>query len=180
MSRSALKRRRSPTEDFLVTRARRLLATAGLTVALTTVATPALAANPVTPTLTCEFANADGTYTAVFGYTNTAATAQTFVIGGQNTFAPNPADRGQPTVFQPGVHTSVFTVDWSGAGDLAWNLDGGNVHATSSSPRCTSASQLAQQPGNAAGTTAGLVVIAGTAVVLVCRRGTRALGRASR
>ena len=156
----------------------RAAATLGLTaLTLALAAGPAAAANPVAPTLTCEFANADGTYTAVFGYNNTAATALTFAIGGQNTFAPNPADRGQPTVFQPGTFASVFTVDWNGSGTLAWNLDGNNVHVTSSSPRCTSASQLSEQPGNAAGTTAGFLMIAGTAGVLVRRRRLRGLTR---
>ena len=107
----------------------------------------AMAAGTVTPTLQCVFHNADGSFTGVFGYTNSSATAVTLPVGGSNTFAPNPADRGQPTVFQPGSHPSTLLVDFT-VNNLAWNLDTHNVHATNTSTQCASDPTLGTDLGS--------------------------------
>ena len=48
---------------------------------------------------------------------------------------PDPVNRGQPQVFQPGTHTSAFEVVFDGQ-STAWNLTGQSVSASSSSPQC--------------------------------------------
>lgn len=116
------------------------------------VATTLPAAATVTPTLTCVFDNGDGTFTAVFGYTNTAATAVTVPIGGTNNFAPSPQDRGQPTVFPPGSDTSAVLVVFDGS-KQTWTLDAGKVHTTPSSPVCPTDPSLPVSAGSPAGLT---------------------------
>ena len=41
------------------------------------------------------------------GYENASAAPVTIAIGAHNKFKPAPSDRGQPTTFDPGVHTAV-------------------------------------------------------------------------
>jgi hypothetical protein len=65
----------------------------------------------------------NGTYSATFGYNNSSSTAITIPVGPQNGFSPDPAGRGQPTLFLPGRHRNVFTVIFSGA-PITWSLGG--------------------------------------------------------
>jgi len=74
--------------------------------------------------------NCGGSYTAHYGYSNTADTSVTIPIGGNNYFAGGTDDRGQPTVFLPGRHYDVFTVDFNGD-NLVWALDGKTATASS-------------------------------------------------
>ena len=70
--------------------------------------------------------NADGSFDMVFGYLNRNYEEQPVVpVGANNSFAPGPADRGQPTHFYPRRQQFVFRVrvpaDW-GQKDLVWTV----------------------------------------------------------
>lgn len=50
-------------------------------------------------------------------------------IGDNNSFSPDPVDRGQPKVFLPGVHIDEFEVEFSRAevnagSDIRWSVKG--------------------------------------------------------
>jgi hypothetical protein len=101
-------------------------------------ATPAKApVDTVWPALEFVADNGDGTFTAYFGYDNRNATAVTIPVGPDNGFSPEPFNRGQPTVFKPGVSTpypkSAFRVVFPG-GKLTWSLNGHTVTALVSAP----------------------------------------------
>lgn len=91
----------------------------------------------VTPILECVAENADGTYTARFGYEN----PNLFVVvvdakDHQNKFEPPATFRtGQPEDFAPGRVTDWFRVLFDG-NDLTWMLDGHVVTANRNSPGC--------------------------------------------
>ena len=68
----------------------------------------------VSPVLECVAAQPDGTFVAWFGYRNPNASPVTLAVGTTNRFTPTPANRGQPTVFQPGRQVRVFTVAFPG------------------------------------------------------------------
>jgi uncharacterized repeat protein (TIGR01451 family) len=51
------------------------------------------------------------TYDAIFGYANASQEDVIVPIGSRNLVTPAPADRGQPTVFRPGVVLDAFTVE---------------------------------------------------------------------
>ena len=106
--------------------------------------------NHLTPILDCIDVAGDGSITAHFGYTNTWQNQVTVPAGKQppgqqNWFNPLPADRGQPSQFQPGTHTDVFTVTFTPTAanpTLEWWLSDVNnefqiATASASSPRCT-------------------------------------------
>jgi uncharacterized repeat protein (TIGR01451 family) len=54
--------------------------------------------------------NRGSTYDAVFGYENDNPVDITVPIGIANRFAPEPQNRGQPTIFRPGRNEDAFTV----------------------------------------------------------------------
>jgi hypothetical protein len=61
-------------------------------------------------------------------------------IFSKNMFTSNPKDRGQPSLFQPGVHEFVFSVVFDG-NTITWMIKEDNaarqkVSADSSSPAC--------------------------------------------
>lgn len=91
----------------------------------------------IVPILECVAENADGTYTAHFGYDN----PNPFVVvvdakDQQNKFEPPPNFRtGQPEGFAPGRVSDWFSVLFEGNG-LTWLLDGQAVTANRNSPRC--------------------------------------------
>jgi hypothetical protein len=88
------------------------------------------------PVLECVESNADGTYTAHFGYDNPNSFDVSIPIGGSNFFVPLPLDRGQPTLFVPGRQVDVFTVVFPTFSLLVWTLDGGTAIARSGGPPC--------------------------------------------
>jgi hypothetical protein len=94
----------------------------------------------VEPVLECVIPRLNNTYTAYFGYRNNTNETVTIPVGPNNRFRPAPADRGQPTVFQPGRSPlwpeSAFAVRFDG-NELTWRLGDAEVSASSSSPRCT-------------------------------------------
>ncbi|MDR3609271.1 MAG: hypothetical protein P4L27_01750 [Ignavibacteriaceae bacterium] len=70
---------------------------------------------PVHPILECVHKNGNNTYTAHFGYQNDLDKTVLVPVGGQNSFSPGQTDRGQTTIFYPGRHTDVFTVEFNGS-----------------------------------------------------------------
>ena len=106
--------------------------------------------NHLTPILNCIDVNGDGSITAHFGYSNSWTNQITVPAGktsggGQNWFLPAPADRGQPSQFDPGTFSDVFTVTFTPTGanpTLEWRLSDvnsgyGSVIADAGSSRCT-------------------------------------------
>ena len=87
---------------------------------------------PLMPILECV-APADGGFLAHFGYQN--PNSKPVVAPAENTFAPDPPNRGQPTVFQPGRVEDAFQV-FSPDATLTWKLTGDQVTATSDSKAC--------------------------------------------
>jgi hypothetical protein len=84
----------------------------------------------IRPLLERVIALGNGSYRAIFGYFNPSAQIVSLPLGAQNQFVPNPALRGQPTQFYPGLHRNVFSVTFSGR-PIAWSL-GGVVTSASS------------------------------------------------
>jgi hypothetical protein len=67
----------------------------------------------VVPILECVQRNANGTYTARFGYDNSTGAAVTIPVGSNNYFTPGNQNRGQTTVFQPGRVVNAFSVTFT-------------------------------------------------------------------
>ena len=116
------------------------LPTATATALPTNTSAPAVSNAAVRPVLECVRADANGQYTAFFGYKNDNTAAVTIAVGPNNRFAPNPQARGQTTQFASGRQVSVFGVAFDGT-NLVWSLkgpDGQNRTATaaSGSKRC--------------------------------------------
>jgi uncharacterized repeat protein (TIGR01451 family) len=85
--------------------------------------------------------NTDGSFNATFGYDNRGAETNV-PLGDANRFSPEPANRGQPTTFEPGNHASAFTVTGIPNGtNLTWTLTSDttrNATATASfEAKCT-------------------------------------------
>lgn len=92
--------------------------------ALLAAATWAQPTRPVYPVYEGYVPNDDGTAVLVFGYYNHNAVAVEIPAGEANGFDPGPADRGQPTVFEPGRHRNVCLIvlpaDYEG--NLSWSV----------------------------------------------------------
>ena len=94
----------------------------------------------VHPILECVGDNGNGSYTARFGFLSDYEELVEIAIGPQNRFDPEPVDRGQPEVFEPGrtptFPDSAFTVEFDGS-ELVWIL-GGETATASDNPeqRC--------------------------------------------
>ena len=101
-------------------------------------AAPAGAAGAIKPVLQCVFADEKaGTYIAVWGYTNTTGAPAEIPVGADNRFDPKPEDRGQPTKFDVGTQTNVFTTTWDGT-NLTWRVNGNTETASRNSKACES------------------------------------------
>ena len=76
--------------------------------------------------------NDDGTAVLVFGYYNHNSVPVEIPAGEANGFDPGPADRGQPTVFEPGRQRNVCLIvlpdDYEG--NLGWTLTRGESTQT--------------------------------------------------
>jgi uncharacterized repeat protein (TIGR01451 family) len=63
------------------------------------------------------------TYTAIFGYANASQNDVIIPVGRRNLVAPAPINRGQPTVFRPGVALVAFAVrNVPRTQDLTWRV----------------------------------------------------------
>lgn len=79
---------------------------------------------PIYPSYEGYMKNPDGTLTLSFGYYSHNAEVITIPPGAENTFAPTPDDRQQPTVFKPGhwEMQCVMVVPGNFDGKLVWTL----------------------------------------------------------
>lgn len=64
----------------------------------------------VRPVLECVVRNADGSFTAQFGYKNDNTVNTTIPVGSNNRFFPTVPGQAQPTVFLPGRQVNAFSV----------------------------------------------------------------------
>ena len=113
-------------------------ATMGLAVALLPVVAKTASAqggHTLVPLLDCVVNNGDGTYTAYFGYLNSGSEVIDLPVGSKNMFVNGDPDRGQPTAFFPGEHTSEFSVVFGALETLKWMLkaDGDRRHQVEAS-----------------------------------------------
>jgi hypothetical protein len=112
------------------------LRAAPLVFALIVVAAPAAAQlnQPIYPAYDGFVANPDGSYTLSFRYFSHNAEPVTVAPGAANSFAPAPADRGQPITFKPGDwrFQCVMVVDKGFDGKLRWTLTYGGVTTATS------------------------------------------------
>lgn len=90
-------------------------------------APPAKSGEAVTPVFEGWYRNPDGTFSLSFGYFNRNFEETLEVpVGEHNFVSPGPADRNQPTVFEPRRHWGVFTVkvpSGFGDGEIVWTMD---------------------------------------------------------
>jgi len=95
-----------------------------LAAALAAAAASAQPTRPIYPVFEGHVPNDDGTAVLVFGYYNHNAVAVEIPAGSANGFAPGPADRGQPAVFEPGRQRGVcyIVVAADHTGNLQWTL----------------------------------------------------------
>ena len=129
----------------------------------------------VTPSTECVQKNSNGTYTALLGYSSSAATAVTIAKGQLNQLAPTRLDGAQPTTFQPGAHRGAFSVTLTSSeytNGAYWYVDGGfayfDLARTRQGPFCPAGTAL-PATGNGTGVAAALV-LAGAIGVLLVRR----------
>jgi uncharacterized repeat protein (TIGR01451 family) len=95
-------------------------------------------AERVRPVLECVVFNASTPDLAVWSYVNQSGQPVPIPVGTDNHFTPNPVDRGQPEVFEPGRVVGVLQTPFqAGAAPLRWTLSGETATASASSPRCT-------------------------------------------
>lgn len=89
-------------------------------------APPSKTGQTVTPVFEGWYRNPDGTYSLSFGYFNRNYEETLDIpVGPDNFFEPGPADRGQPTHFEPRRHWGVFAVtvpEDFGYERLVWTL----------------------------------------------------------
>lgn len=99
--------------------------TPSVTQTTTTEPTPFITPAPgmLIPTRGVPCNQGDNTITISFGYINRHNTQVFVPIGDKNRFLPEKPDRGQPTVFNPGINSDVFTVSFPADGTtIIWNL----------------------------------------------------------
>jgi hypothetical protein len=108
-------------------------------------------ANPsslkVSPVLECVEPLGGNAYRAWYGYSNPNGTTVTVPIGASNKFSPNPDNVGQPTVFLPGRHVKVFSVD-SSVNALVWKLTTSTSTANKNSKKCSSPAPVINTPAS--------------------------------
>jgi hypothetical protein len=94
---------------------------------------------PVTPFLECVRVSPDlpNYLQATWGYNNPNNFPVLLIISEKNYFSPPPASRGQPIVFNPGMHRNAVTAVFPANNTLSWNLDG-QIATASAAPelRC--------------------------------------------
>jgi hypothetical protein len=149
--------------DMLGTRLLVRLAAGGLAAGVM-LAIPATAlADPVptvTPVVNCITAPSGGTYTAVFGYTNSTSSTVTIKKDGawQNSIFPSNFDGPEPELFKPGTTYGAFKLTIPVGEYAIWTINGNSwAIASQWSPPCGSPAPLPQD-GNGYGITIFMVV----------------------
>jgi Domain of unknown function DUF11 len=91
--------------------------------------------------------NHDTTYDATFGYTNPNADPVTKAIGAQNAVSPGGPGRGQPETFDPGTHTSAFSVAGIASdGSVTWTLSTAPPAASTATASASFAMKCSEPP----------------------------------
>jgi len=111
----------------------------------------------VYPFLDCSVHNADGSWTVVFGYTNTGSTRISLPAGLANAVSPSPTYGSVPTSFEPGTHHGVFAVKVGASGSPTWSVDGMGVSIVPSAAAVCPAGMPLPAEGNDAGAALALV-----------------------
>src|SRR5215813_9456156 len=70
--------------------------------------TPLRSEGAITPFVCVDYLPASGEIIAYFGYNSTYDGPVTIPVGPNNFFSPGILYRGQPTVFEPGIHNTAF------------------------------------------------------------------------
>ena len=96
----------------------------------------------LSPVLECVVFRSGAPSAAVWGYSNPNSFPVTVPVGATNGFAPAPANRGQPLVFQPGRQVGVIQTPFADATTLTWTVGKKTITASSSSNRCTATLEL--------------------------------------
>jgi hypothetical protein len=91
--------------------------------------------------------NANGTFTATWGYANGNPSPLLIPIGSSNKFYPGNQNQGQPASFQPGNHHNVFSTTFSGS-TLTWIVAGltASIQTCNCVPACPFHDSLLQEP----------------------------------
>lgn len=91
----------------------------------------------LTPSLRCVATVSGGQTYAVFGYDNKSGKTLRVPLGPTNIFVPDPAGRGQPTIFDVGPHTAEFATPLDQP-LITWKLGSTSVSASffGSPPKC--------------------------------------------
>jgi len=110
-----------------------------------------------TPTTTCVWKRADGTYVALMGSTSDAPVTTAVARGLLNKLSTG--DGAQPARFAPGTQDGTFTVPFTSS--VTWTLNGRSTTATTKSRACASEPVGTPAP---AGPTAGELVSAATTI----------------
>lgn len=90
----------------------------------------------VNPVLNCIEEIGKEKFRAWFGYENKNEGSVLLDQESENKFNPAPQERGQPTIFLPGKHDKVFSVEFEGNKKLMWKLDKEKAEASKDSQRC--------------------------------------------
>jgi len=92
----------------------------------------------VTPIAECVDVNADGSFTARFGYVNEANAIAVIPYGERNFFSTGASNRGQPEVFLAGPASNVLTITIPAGQQATWILGNSRATATANSKPCQS------------------------------------------
>ncbi|MGH8938403.1 MAG: hypothetical protein ACRDV2_03530, partial [Actinomycetes bacterium] len=124
-----------------------LLAALLAAAALLATATPAAAADPIdctpmgdpacrdlTPVVECAWLDPDGSRTVVWGYDNPTGLVLRIDVGAKNKLTPGAEDQGQPTLFQAGRQSNVFTT--TSGPTVSWRLGNKTASLSGSTPAC--------------------------------------------
>ena len=101
----------------------------------------------ITPFLTCVDVNsATNTMTAYFGYESREQAIVQVLVGNDNRFVPSPANRGEPTLFLPGLFERAFRVTLDATQITQWVFLGLAVTVSRDSNPCQPAVNYSSLP----------------------------------
>ena len=128
----------------------------------------------IQPVVTCVTPVQNGSWTAVFGYTNTTSATVTVGRGGLNDMTPDRFDGEQVTRFSPGTRQGVFSVRVPASiTTVQWQVYGVyGIARRDGSTRCPSSTELPAD-GNGMGVVIALAAagaVGGTSVYVSRRR----------
>jgi hypothetical protein len=128
----------------------------------------------IQPVVTCVTPVRNGTWTAVFGYTNTTPTTLTVSRGSLNDMTPDRFDGTQVTRFSPGTRQGAFSVQVPASiTTVQWQVYGMyGIARRDGSTRCPSSTELPAD-GNGMGVVIALAAagaVGGTSVYVSRRR----------